>query len=267
MLSQLLYWTRVGVDVVSNGGWISKTRDQWALETGLSRYEQESARVHLKKAGLIDESRSGTPARLAFRVRLPDVSQALARLLRSEPVQWSLFDVRSNAQQVKALLGKSLAFYRVYGQLTQSTTAAVFLSRALATQRALIGGKHSEWFSIGLTEWTAETGLSESQIRTCKQKLCQLNLLEQALMEYPRRRYFIKVNISELTKQLLAIRLGDISHGNTAQSILGLLGKSRMQAAEGNDKSANLARLLPGNTSATLADRIPGIQPANLAGQ
>ncbi|PUE08711.1 hypothetical protein B9Z51_07125 [Limnohabitans sp. T6-5] len=256
MLSQLLYWTRVGVDVVANGGWISKTRDQWALETGLSRYEQESARVYLKKAGLIDESRSGTPARLAFRVRLPDVSQALARLLRSEPVQWSLFDVRSNAQQVKALLGKSLAFYRVYGQLTQSITSAVFLSRALATQRALIGGKHSEWFSIGLVEWTAETGLSESQIRTCKQKLCQLNLLEQALMEYPRRRYFIKVNISELSKQLIAIRLGVINHGNTAQSILGLLGKSTLSPSEKNARSANSADRIPGIESAQMADRL-----------
>ena len=37
LLSQLMYWTRVGVEVESQDGWISKSREQWTLETGLSR--------------------------------------------------------------------------------------------------------------------------------------------------------------------------------------------------------------------------------------
>jgi hypothetical protein len=203
MLSQLLYWTRVGVSIEASEGWILKSRDQWALETGLSRHEQESARCILLGAGLIDETLSGSPARLAYRVRLDKVSRALSQMLRSEPVQWSLFDVRSNAAQVRALLGANLAFYRVYTQVTQSITAAVFMSRALTTQKALINGKHSDWFAFGSTEWMAQTGLTAAQLRSSKQKLCQLGILEQAVMEYPRKRSFIRIKLQELTARLL----------------------------------------------------------------
>ncbi|MDI7066219.1 hypothetical protein QMO17_33820, partial [Klebsiella pneumoniae] len=41
LLSQLVYWTRRGRDVGSNGGWVHKTREHWFAETGLSREEQE----------------------------------------------------------------------------------------------------------------------------------------------------------------------------------------------------------------------------------
>ena len=44
LLSQSIYWTRHGRDIVRSGGWFLKTTDQWEMETGLSAREQATAR-------------------------------------------------------------------------------------------------------------------------------------------------------------------------------------------------------------------------------
>jgi hypothetical protein len=49
-------------------GWFSKSRDQWTDETGLSRWEQETARRALRSEGFLEERRVGVPAKLWFRV-------------------------------------------------------------------------------------------------------------------------------------------------------------------------------------------------------
>ena len=65
-LSQAVYWHgRVSAD---RGGWWFKSRHDWNRETGLSRYEQESARKTLCKLEILQEARRGIPATLWFRV-------------------------------------------------------------------------------------------------------------------------------------------------------------------------------------------------------
>lgn len=266
LLSQLLYWTRVGVEVEANGGWVLKTRQQWSAETALSRYEQQSARALLVKQGLIEESRQGTPARLAFRVVLDRLGLALSRLLRSEPVQWTLFDVRSNAQQVRALLGRNLAFYRQLARLTQSVSTAVFLSKALSVQRALANAQaqkqakakqatHSlelDWFGISPRQWTLETGLTAAQIRESKQKLCQQDYLQQAVQEYPRRRYYLRINVQVLTQRLMHLTLGQQQQNKT--SLLGLLaGPQAARYAKPGHADLDARTKCPTNTPATQA--------------
>jgi len=232
LLSQLMYWTRVGVDVESQDGWISKSREQWTLETGLSRCEQESARIALLGAGLIEEARVGMPARLAFRVCLPTVSTALARLLNSEPVQWSLFDVRSNANQVRALLGRNMAFYRVYTEITGSISQAIFMARAMHAQRALTGsGAHSDWFTFSPAGWSGETGLTAAQLRNSKQKLCQSSHLEQAMVQYPKRRTVLRLRLTELTTAIVALRLKRMNDGKAVGGLLGAMGRTSNPAA------------------------------------
>jgi len=58
-------------------GWFTKTQDEWQRATGLSRWEQETARRLLREAGLLEERRLGLPAKLWFRVRADRVWQAL----------------------------------------------------------------------------------------------------------------------------------------------------------------------------------------------
>jgi hypothetical protein len=69
-------WTTQGLDGEADG-WFLKSQEQWAEETGLSRWEQETARRALRDAGLLEERRVGMPARLWFRVKASSVWAAL----------------------------------------------------------------------------------------------------------------------------------------------------------------------------------------------
>ncbi len=66
MLSQAI-WTTETLEPTA-GGWFIRSQEQWTQETGLSRWEQETARRALRRAGLLEERRLGMPARLWFRV-------------------------------------------------------------------------------------------------------------------------------------------------------------------------------------------------------
>ena len=75
MLSQAI-WTTQTIEPAANG-WFSKSQDQWTDETGLTRWEQETARRALRSAGFVEERRVGMPAKLWFRVRPETVWRAL----------------------------------------------------------------------------------------------------------------------------------------------------------------------------------------------
>ena len=75
MLSQAI-WTTQTLEP-SAGGWFIRSQEQWTQETGLSRWEQETARRALRRAGLLEERRVGMPARLWFRVCADVVWRAL----------------------------------------------------------------------------------------------------------------------------------------------------------------------------------------------
>lgn len=75
MLSQAI-WTTQTIEPSANG-WFSRSQEQWTEETGLSRWEQETARRALRNAGFMEERRVGMPAKLCFRVRPEAVWRAL----------------------------------------------------------------------------------------------------------------------------------------------------------------------------------------------
>lgn len=74
MLSQALYWSRRAAE---RNGWFWKTREEWQEETGLSRWEQETARKALVAAGVLEEKRVGLPARLHYRVDTDRLAELL----------------------------------------------------------------------------------------------------------------------------------------------------------------------------------------------
>lgn len=277
-LSQLLYWTRVGIEVDARQGWIFKTREQWTLETGLSRAEQERCRSLLLTAGLIQESRfAGSPARLGFRIQPEALGMAISSMLRRDPVQWTLFDLRSSEQHVRALLGRNMAFYRVYVDALGSVPLAVFVTKALEIQRRLLEAQidkerrrktptHPEewqqnWFSLSVEQWEIETALRAGQVRKCKQELCLSGVLEEATQTWPRKRQFVRVDLAALSQVLVNV----LSEQRAAVSspaaglLQTLIGRSvRPEQATGNPyrngRSASLAQCFPGKQSAILAD-------------
>ena len=76
LLSQLCYWSDKGHDAE---GWIYKTQAELELETGMGRREQETARRVLRGAGVLEEKKAGTPARLYFRVDFEALVDRLAK--------------------------------------------------------------------------------------------------------------------------------------------------------------------------------------------
>lgn len=64
-LSQLFYWTDRQHDP---DGWIYKTQEEWAKETGLKRPAQETARRRLHKLGILEEKRDRLAAKLYYRI-------------------------------------------------------------------------------------------------------------------------------------------------------------------------------------------------------
>lgn len=68
LLAQLIYWsTRLPPE---RAGWLWKTVAEMEDETGLSRYEQETARKKLREIGVLAEKKAGMPARIWYRVDL-----------------------------------------------------------------------------------------------------------------------------------------------------------------------------------------------------
>ncbi len=217
-LSQLVYWTRRGTDVLDNDGWVFKSREQWEAEIGLSKHEQVTVRNTLVHLGLIEEARTGAPARNCYRV-VPGVLGAhLAQLVRSEPVQWSLLDIRSDTQHIRSMLGRQFAFYRVLMGITSTCTSAIYLSKALAIQRRFADRQplvnkdkvqtaqlpwDTDWFRMAVDSTQDETGLSASQQRDAKHKLCQLGLLHEAMMTHPRKQIYLRIDMKMLNQLLV----------------------------------------------------------------
>lgn len=83
-LSQLLYWRGKGWDE----DWIWKTQSEMFNETGLTRYEQETARRKLRDLKILQEERRGIPAKMYFRVDLI----ILEKLLQTRMVEYHILE-------------------------------------------------------------------------------------------------------------------------------------------------------------------------------
>jgi hypothetical protein len=75
LLSQAI-WATQELDTEANG-WFVMSQEAWTEATGLSRWEQETARRALRSAGFLEEQRVGMPAKLWYRVRPDHVWHAL----------------------------------------------------------------------------------------------------------------------------------------------------------------------------------------------
>ncbi len=58
-------------------GWLRLTQSTWQQDTGLSRFEVESARAALRMHELIEERRKGMPAKTEMRLNVNRLAQAL----------------------------------------------------------------------------------------------------------------------------------------------------------------------------------------------
>lgn len=77
LLSQLLYWHGKGSN---KDGWIYKTIKEMEAETGLSRYQQETAIDKCRNLEILDYKISGIPAKRHFRIKMDVLENILPGL-------------------------------------------------------------------------------------------------------------------------------------------------------------------------------------------
>lgn len=200
LLSQLIYWTRRGVDVTERDGWIYKTAHDWEQETGMSWKVQRRARSILLAMGVIEERKQQMPARLEFRLKLRTLVPMLAQ--RADVVMdgMDLGQFRDTHSDVTDnLIGRAFLFH---GSLARvfPVHSAMMCSRLLAPARlpsmepqALMqAAARSQGGLTRLTllqrdDWRAETGLTRDQWQTARRNLRDAGVLVERRHNFPRR--------------------------------------------------------------------------------
>ena len=59
-------------------GWFKKSGEEWKTETGLTRFEQQTARRILRELDILIERKYGLPAELYFKVRVDRLMELLS---------------------------------------------------------------------------------------------------------------------------------------------------------------------------------------------
>lgn len=184
LLSQLVYWTRRGIGVSEQRGWIHKTAEQWSRETGMSWKLQRRARRDLAERGLIEERTTGMPRRTEYRLNLNAFAARTSELiqiqLQDDFVSLDLF--RTDDIVVKQLLGQAVSYHRVLSELTPHVNDALLLSRLIHDQRQV-----GRWLIRSRTDWLRELCMSRDEWETSRRHLRHLGVLVEQQSNFPRR--------------------------------------------------------------------------------
>ena len=145
LLGQILYWH----GKKASGEWIYKTVDDMERETGLTRFQQETAIRRCQVLGLLDVEVRGLPAKRHFRAHLSAVTSLAGSWQRRNSVggtQSSLGDLPS----------------RSTSETTQESTQEITAERAveLARNRHALDSLRADLTGKGILTATAEQSLS-----------------------------------------------------------------------------------------------------------
>lgn len=191
LLSQIIYWSRRGVEVVSRDGWIFKTARDWEVETGLSRKMQRRAREILVNGGWIEERLQSMPARLEFRLRLSALLPSLAQRSDIEiPIpSWSwVCDQEDPGFQ--RILGRSFLFHAGFSAhmpIAAAMMASRLLSASGSGRRGETIHRAPKFVQLHRDAWYHETGLTRDQWQSARKVLRELELLLERRRNFPRR--------------------------------------------------------------------------------
>ena len=192
-LSQFLYWTPRSQD---REGWIYKTQDEIYGETGLTRWEQETARTKLREAGrsddkkgkeaklggVLEEKLTGVPSRLYYRVNMA----ALISLLNSQKQS----DVEEEAPEPDEPIPTTTSYDAEIPHPTMSEATNPSPGSGKATSKDE-GKPHS----IYVSESTAEN------ITTVNVKNGQLKYLQNLDQPLEKTKYLAKFILDQLGDQ------------------------------------------------------------------
>ncbi len=201
MLGHALYWTRHYLrDKAERDGWFWKKGQEWADATGLSIDEQQSARLILTMAGLLEERTCGFPRRLHFRVNLHQLGHQLAERAATQFSHWHW----DNAL-MRTLLGRPIAFFKPLADLTHGVSAALYLSHLLQVQRSALMRRQVNklgYFHCNKSETTSLLVMGAKAVRNARIKLRTLELIDETLAGGYQVKLMARVNIGKLFQGL-----------------------------------------------------------------
>jgi hypothetical protein len=177
LLSQALSWTS-GYLRQNPGreGWFWKTREEWFQETGLSRWEQESARKRLRELGLLEEKRMGAPPKLFFRINLDALGRLLSARFHLPFDHWDWRDTPA----VRSMLGAPVILYRKLAHAIGGVVAALYLSKVIHAHRlALQAQTGRDWLILPVLGTRNRLGLGRYEAQHARRSLIALALIEE----------------------------------------------------------------------------------------
>ena len=195
-LSQLIYWTRHGVDVIEHDGWIYKTIQQMQDETGLTKREQGTCKDKLQQRNLIETRRWGLGARLELRVNLNELARAVCIANGIDEVVLGLPEIRQQTNLFFVrYFKKRLAYHRDLVTLTGCIHSALMLSYIMQQCVAKGAGNDKErWYiSLSIDNWRHYLHLPYKTQLTARNKLKNRNFILEKHY-FASRRIFTLVN-------------------------------------------------------------------------
>ena len=210
LLSQMIFWTRTGRDIEKNEGWFHKTSEQFTRETGLSKYEQETARRNLKSMGLIETKMQGLPgfpmpAMPWYRVNLSGLSWALSQALKLNASPLSLADLRSNTSNLTAYLSKPIIYHTGLAKVAKGVNAGLMLTCFVYSYRnGFNQERYKGYVSRSIEIWQKETGLTYDEQFNARRSLIADNLIIERHLSASRSIY-TEINFSKCCEMLLEL--------------------------------------------------------------
>lgn len=103
---------------------------------------------------------------------------------------------------LRALSERPVAYHPAYARITGSAKAGLLLSQAMYWTGVCSELGRNGWFYKSHAEWSAETGLSSQEIRTARDTLKSLGILEEDLRRVPATLHY-RINETRLVELLL----------------------------------------------------------------
>lgn len=192
MLSQALSWTSGFLRQNPwREGWFWKTQDEWKRETGLSRWEQESARLKLRTLGVLEEKRMGAPSKLFFRINMDALGRMLGLRFNIPFATWNWEDTPA----VRLLLGSPVIIYRKLALALDGVLPALYLSKVILTHRhALLSQPDIQWLSLPVLGTRNRLGLGRYEALGARKLLNKLGLIDEQTVRRVSPRKMTRLN-------------------------------------------------------------------------
>ena len=170
-LSQALHWTprasHKNKKAPADEGWFFKSQADFWEETGLTRYNQETARRKWRKLGVLEERRAGQSGHIFYRINLERLAQLLRALIDGEHSQFQMLESNSsNSYEITPGTDRkqrNIKGAKTTTKITSKTTATsdvdVFSDSALVDQLIAAGAAPTK------AKTGVETNAAEMQSR------------------------------------------------------------------------------------------------------